>query len=241
MPEYKGVAVLCEVASGHLLSISTEGLGIGRKLADDLGQELSAVLIGSGVGDMAKEVITSGADKVYIVDDPLLKDYQTDSYVAVMQKVVEKAQPQILILGQNDIGRDLAPRLAFRLETTVTMDCVDLAIDSGSKRLLRTKPVYGGNALAVFTGDTDPQIVTIRTKAMTPLQPDNSRQGETIDVEAGIDASVMRTKILERIEEEVAGIKLEDAEVVVAGGRGMGSAEQGEVKLGVEIAYPPTS
>jgi len=225
MPEYKGVAVFCEVTSGKLLSISAEGLGVGRKLADDLGQELSAVLVGSGIGDMAKEAITYGADKVYVVDEPLLKDYQTDSYVAAMQKVIEQATPQVLILGQNDIGRDLAPRLAFRLETTVTMDCVELAIDAGSKRLLRTKPVYGGNALAVYTGDTDPQIVTIRTKAMTPLEPDISRQGEIIKIEAEIDASVMRTKILERIEEEVAGIKLEDAEVVVAGGRGIGNPE----------------
>lgn len=225
MPEYEGVAVFCEIVSGNLLSISTEGLGIGRKLADDLGQKLSAVLIGSGIGDKAKEAIAYGADKTYVVDDPILKDYQTDSYVAAMQKVMEQVAPQVLIMGQNDIGRDLAPRLAFRLETTVTMDCVELAIDAGSKRLLRTKPVYGGNALAVFTGDTHPQIVTIRTKAMTPLEPDTSRQGEIINVDAGIDASIVRTKIIERVEEEVTGIKLEDAEVVVAGGRGIGNPE----------------
>ena len=225
MPEYKGVAVFCEAVSGNLLAISTEGLGIGRKLADDLGDELAAVLVGSNIGDLAKEAISYGADKVYVVDSPILKDYQTDSYLAAVQKVMEQSSPQILIFGQNDIGRDLAPRLAFRLETTVTMDCVELAIDSGSKRLLRTKPVYGGNALAVFSGDTNPQVVTIRTKAMTPLEPDTSRQGEIINVDAGIDDSVIRTKILDRIEEEVAGIKLEDAEVIVAGGRGIGNPE----------------
>ena len=225
MPEYKGVAVFCEAVSGNLLAISTEGLGIGRKLADDLGDELAAVLVGSNIGNLAKEAISYGADKVYVVDSPILKDYQTDSYLAAVQKVMEQSPPQILIFGQNDIGRDLAPRLAFRLETTVTMDCVELAIDSGSKRLLRTKPVYGGNALAVFSGDTNPQVVTIRTKAMTPLEPDTSRQGEIINVDAGIDDSVIRTKILDRIEEEVAGIKLEDAEVIVAGGRGIGNPE----------------
>lgn len=225
MPEYKGVAVFCEAVSGNFLAISTEGLGIGRKLADDLGDELAAVLVGSNIGDLAKEAISYGADKVYVVDSPILKDYQTDSYLAAVQKVMEQSSPQILIFGQNDIGRDLAPRLAFRLETTVTMDCVELAIDSGSKRLLRTKPVYGGNALAVFSGDTNPQVVTIRTKAMTPLEPDTSRQGEIINVDAGIDDSVIRTKILDRIEEEVAGIKLEDAEVIVAGGRGIGNPE----------------
>ena len=205
MPEYKGVAVFCEAVSGKLLAISTEGLGIGRKLADDLGEELGAVLVGSNVSDLAKEAISYGADKVYVVDSPILKDYQTDSYLAAMQKVMEQASPQVVIFGQNDIGRDLAPRLAFRLETTVTMDCVELAIDSGSKRLLRTKPVYGGNALAVYSGDTNPQIVTIRTKAMTPLEPDASRQGEIVNIDAGIDDSVIRTKILDRIEEEVAG------------------------------------
>jgi electron transfer flavoprotein alpha subunit len=225
MPEYKGVAVFCEAVSGKLLAISTEGLGIGRKLADDLGEELAAVLVGSNVSDLAKEAISYGADKVYVVDSPILKDYQTDSYLAAMQKVMEQASPQVVIFGQNDIGRDLAPRLAFRLETTVTMDCVELAIDSGSKRLLRTKPVYGGNALAVYSGDTNPQIVTIRTKAMTPLEPDASRQGEIVNIDAGIDDSVIRTKILDRIEEEVAGIKLEDAEVIVAGGRGIGNPE----------------
>jgi len=113
MADYKGVAVYAEAVEGKLAPIATEGLGIGRKLADDLGQELSAVLVGTGVGGLAQEAIAFGADKVYVVDDPLLKDYQTDSYVAVMDKVVQQAMPQIIIMGQNDVGRDLAPRLAF--------------------------------------------------------------------------------------------------------------------------------
>ena len=225
MAEYKGVAVYCEVAGGKLASIATEGLGIGRKLADNLGQALSAVLVGSGVSGLAQEAIAFGADKVYVVDDPLLKDYQTDSYVAVMEKVVKQAMPQILIMGQTDIGRDLAPKLAFKLGTTVTMDCIELAIDPQSKRLLQTKPVYGGNAQAVFTSDTDPQMVTIRTKAMAPLKPDASRKGEVINIDAGLEASAIRTKVLNKVVEEVAGIKLQDATVVVAGGRGIGSAE----------------
>jgi len=225
MAEYKGVMVYCEVTEGKLASIAAEGLGIGRKLADDLGQELSAVVVGSGVSGLAQEAIASGADKVYVVDDALLKDYQTDSCAAVMEKVVEQAMPQILIVGQTSIGRDLAPRLSFKLGTTVTMDCVELAIDPGSKRLLQTKPVYGGNAQAVFTSDTNPQIVTIRTKAMTPLEPNASRQGEVINIDAGLEASAIRTKVLDKVVEEVEGIKLEDAEVVVSGGRGIGSAE----------------
>ena len=225
MAEYKGVMVYCEVAEGKLASIATEGLGCGRKLADDLGQELCAVLAGSGVSSLAQEAIACGADKVCVVDDPLLKDYQTDSYVAVVEKVVKQVMPQVLILGQTTVGRDLAPRLAFRLETTATMDCIELAIDPDSKRLLQTKPVYGGNAQAIFTSETDPQVATIRTKAMTPLEPSSSRKGEIIDIDAGLEPSAIRTKVLDKVVEEVEGIKLEDAEAVVVGGRGVGNAE----------------
>jgi electron transfer flavoprotein alpha subunit len=225
MAEYHGVSVYCEVKGDRLLSISQEGLGIGRKLADDLGQELSAVLIGSDISAPAQQAVACGADKVYVAGAPLLKDYQTDSYLAVMKNVVDRITPQVLIFGQTDVGRDLAPRLAFRLGTTVSMDCVELAIDPGSKRLLQTKPVYGGNALAVFTGDIDPQIVTIRTKAMPAAEPDASRRGEIINVTDIPDASVVRTKIVDRIIEEVAGVKLEDAGIVVAGGRGLGSMD----------------
>ncbi len=225
MAEYKGVMVYCEAAKGKLASIATEGLGCGRKLADNLGQPLYAVLAGSGAGNLAQEAITFGADKVYVIDDELLKDYQTDSYVSVMEKVVKQVMPQIIILGQTTIGRDLAPRLAFRLGTTTTMDCIELAIDPGSKRLLETKPVYGGNAQALFTSEAFPQIATIRTKAMSPLEPNPSRQGEVIKIDAGLAPAAIRTRVLNKVVEEVAGIKLEDARVVVAGGRGIGSAE----------------
>ena len=225
MAEYKGVMIYGEVAEGKLATITTELLGCGRKLADDLGQELSAVLVGSDVNNLSQEAIAFGADKVYAVDDPLLKDYQTDSYVSVMEKVAEQAMPQILLLGQTAIGRDLAPSLAFRLETAVSMDCVELAIDSESKLLLQTKPVYGGNAQAVFTSESFPQIATVRIKAMSPLERDASRQGEVVTIDAGIDPSTMRAKVVDKVSEEIEGIKLEDAQVVVAGGRGIGGAE----------------
>ncbi len=225
MAESKGVMVHCEVSEGKLMAIAAELLGGGRKLAQDLGAELGAVLIGSEVTGLAQEAIAFGADKVYVVDDQLLKDYQTDSYVSVMEKVMKQAMPEIVILGQTAIGRDLAPRLAFRLGTTANLGCLELAIDLESKRLLQTKPVYGGNAQAVFTCETDPQIATVRPKAMSPLEKDASRQGEVIAVDAGLDPSAIRTRVLERVKEEVEGIRLEDAEAVVAGGRGIGSAE----------------
>jgi len=225
MAEYQGVMIFCDVTEGRLAAITTETLGGGRKLADDLGQGLSAILVGSGVSSLAQEVIAFGADKVYVIDDPLLQDYQTDSYVLVMEKAVKQVMPQILIMGQTAIGRDLAPRLAFRLGTAASLDCQELAIDAASKRLLQTKPVYGGNAQAIFTFDTNPQIVTVRSKSMVPLEQDNSRQGEVITIDAGLDPSAIRTIVVEKVKEEVEGVKLEDAAVVVSGGRGIGGAE----------------
>ncbi len=225
MAENKGVLIFCETKEGKLAAIATELLGCGRKLADDLGQELAAVLVGSGLAELAKEAIAYGADKVYVVDDPQLKDYQTDSYLSVMEKVIGQAAPQILLMGQTSLGRDLAPRLAFRFNTAASLGCLELAIDPQSKRLLQTKPVYGGNAQAVFTTDSFPQIATVRAKAMTPLEPDPSRKGEVVKIDAALDPSAIRTRVLEKVAEKVEGIKLEDAEVVVCGGRGIGNAE----------------
>jgi electron transfer flavoprotein alpha subunit len=225
MAENKGVLVFCETKEGKLAAIATELLGCGRKLADDLGQELSAALLGSGVAELAKEAIACGADKVYVVDDAQLKDYQTDAYLSVMEKVIGQAAPQILLMGQTSVGRDLAPALAFRLKTAASLGCLELAIDPSSKKLLQTKPVYGGNALAVFTTESFPQIATVRAKTMTPLEPDPSRKGEVVKVEAGLDPSAIRAKVLEKVPEKVEGIKLEDADIVVCGGRGIGSAE----------------
>jgi electron transfer flavoprotein alpha subunit len=225
MSDNKGVAVYCELKDNKILPIAAEGLGIGRKLADSLGQELSAIITGRVIGSLAQQAISAGTDKVYVVDDAQLKDYQPDTYLSVLEKVVKRIQPQILILGQTDSGRELAPRLAFRLGTVATLDCVDLAIDSASKRLLQTKPVYGGNAQAVFMTEADPQIVSIRTKAFSALAPDSSRKGEVVNIPAGLDASVVKAKITNRIVEEVAGLKVEDASIVVSGGRGIGGAD----------------
>lgn len=228
MSEYKGVMVYGEVIEGKLSALTTELLGCGRGLADELGEELSAVLIGEGISGVAGEAFAFGADKVYTIDDPALKNYQTDTNLQVMEKAVKEAMPRIILLGQSDSGRSLAPSLAFRLKTAAAMDCVALSIDPDSKRLLATKPVYGGNAQATFAYDTDPQVATVRARVMSPLARDDSRKGDVIAVDAAIDQSTIKTRVLERIKEEVAGIKLEDARVVVSGGRGIGGA--GEFK-----------
>ena len=220
------VWIFAEQRHGTLNKVSFELLNRGKKLTEKLNSTLSSILLGYCIKkEDIDELILRGADKVYVVDDPLLQDYQTDSYVTVMEKTVKEAMPQILILGQTNVGRDLAPRLAFRLGTTATMDCIELAIDPESKRLLQTKPVYGGNARAIFSSDTNPQIATIRAKAMSPLEPDASRKGEIISLDAGLEPSAIRTKVLEKVPEEVTGIKLEDAKVVVGGGRGIGGPE----------------
>ncbi len=225
MSDNKGVVVYCELKEGKIMPIAAEGLGIGRKLADSLGQELAAIILGSGVGSLAQQAIALGADRVYAVDDAQLKEYQPDVYISILENAAKQIKPLIMIMGQTDAGREIAPRLAFRLGTVAILDCVDLDIDSELKRLLQTKPVYGGNAQAVFVTEADPQIVTIRTKAMEAPEPDASRKGEVVNIKAEIDTATVKTKIVQSVAEEVAGMKIEDASIVVSGGRGIGSTE----------------
>ena len=225
MADNKGVMIFVEATAGKLDPISKELLGAGRKLANDLKEELSALVAGSGAAHIAAEAITYGADKVYVVDDPLLKDYRTDAYVAVVEKVAKQANPRILLMGQTTIGRDLAPRAAFRLSTAVTLDCIALEIDASTKQLLQTKPVYGGNARAIYTMETLPQMATVRAKAMSALAPDSTRKGEVVTIAAGLDPATIKTTVLQKVVQEVEGIKLEDASIIVAGGRGIGGPE----------------
>jgi electron transfer flavoprotein alpha subunit len=225
MADHKGVLVCGEVIEGKLAGVTAEMLGGGRKLADKLGEGLAVVLLGSGVKGLAAEAIACGADKVYVVDDAVLKDYQTDAYVMAMMSVVNQVAPRVLLMGQTSMGRDLAPRLAFRLQTAVSMDCIELDIDEQSKALIQTRPVYGGNARAVFTTESLPQMATVRAKAMSPLQRDDSRKGEVIDVPSGVDESKIRAKFVQKVKEEVTGVKLEEAPAVIAGGRGLGGPD----------------
>jgi len=225
MAENKGMLVIGELAGGKLAAITTELLGCGRKLADELKEDVSCLLVGDAVGAAAKEAIAFGADKVYVAEDVALKDYQADSYIQVAEKLVKDIAPRTVLMGQTSMGRDLAPRLAFRLGTSLTTDCLDLSMDPVTKMLTQTRPVYGGTAQAVFVSELTPQMVTVRTKAMSPLERDDARKGETIPVKVDVDASRVRTQILETVKEEAAGMKLEDAPVIVCGGRGMGGPQ----------------
>lgn len=225
MAESKGIMVYGEIVEGSLSSITTELLGCGRQLADESKEDLLCILIADQLGEAPQKAVAFGADKVYTVQDPLLKEYQTDSYVTVMEKAVKDISPRILLMGQTSVGRDLAPRLAFRLGVSVAMDCLELKIDPETKLLQQTRPVYGGNARAVFSSDSFPQMATVRQKAMSPLEPDESRKGEIAPIEIALDPAAIRTKVIETVKEEVEGIKLEDAEAVVSGGRGIGDPE----------------
>jgi electron transfer flavoprotein alpha subunit len=169
MAEHKGILVFGELTDGKLAAITTELLGCGRKLADELKETLSCLLASDAVGGASKEAIAFGADKAYAVEHPALKEYQADSYMQVADKLVKDISPRVILIGQTSMGRDLAPRLAFRLGTSVTTDCLDLRIDPGTKLLIQTRPAYGGNAQAVFTGESMPQMVKLSRKRRPAL------------------------------------------------------------------------
>jgi electron transfer flavoprotein alpha subunit len=225
MADNKGILVVGEVAEGKLLPITAELLGAGRRLADELKESLNCILISDKVGDAAKAAVAAGADKVFVTEDAQLKDYQNDSYMKVMDKAVAEVAPRIVLMGQTSQGRDLAPRLAFRLGVAAVVDCLELAIDGATKAMNCTRPVYGGNAKAIFTSEGLPQMATLRVKAGTPLAPDAARKGEIAAFAVTLDPAKIRAKVLETVKEEVTGVKIEDAAAVIAGGRGMGGPE----------------
>ena len=230
MDDYAGVLVYGEIGEGKISAATLELLGIGRKLADALGEHLSIVFIDSGADNYSREAIAYGAEQVYLIEDAPSDHYEGASYAAIMERLCrDTIRPAILLLGQTLSCRDLAPRLAFKLKTGLVMDCLWLGIEPESKRLLARRPVAGGNVHATYRVKAGwPQIATVRLKAMEPLQKDDSRQGEALHISAGIDASAVRAKVLQRVKEETTGPKLETAEIIISGGRGIGSQEEFE-------------
>ncbi|MEE9198379.1 MAG: electron transfer flavoprotein subunit alpha/FixB family protein [Dehalococcoidia bacterium] len=226
MAESKGVMVFGEVADGGITGTTAELLGKGRELAQALGEEVIGVVFAGQAGNAAQEMIAHGADKVYVAEDPSLGEYDTDIYTTALAKLCNEVTPNIVLMGHTVVGRDLAPRLAFRLETGLGTDCAELSIDPDSKLMVQTRPVYGGNAQAtVVVESARPQMATVRPKAMTPLERDDSRTGEVTSWQAGVDQSMAKTKVVDRVKAQLEGMKLEEAPVIVAGGRGIGSAE----------------
>ena len=227
MADHKGLFVYGEVSEGKLAPVTLELLGIGRRLADARGEECSVVLIDRNAAACGQDAIAYGADRVYVIQDAPTEDYEAASFTAIMQKLcTETVKPAIVLLGQTLTGRDLAPRLAFRLKAGLVTDCVGLDLDSETKNLIARKPVSGGNVLGTYCLREDgPQIATIRRRAMEPLEGDESRQGEIVDVAAGVDASAVKSRRIERVLEESEGPSIENAEIVVAGGRGIDTTE----------------
>jgi electron transfer flavoprotein alpha subunit len=187
-------------------------------------------LMGGKARSLGQETIAYGAENVYIAEDSLLDDYNSDAYTQVAADLCRKVLPSIVLLGHTDVGYDLAPRLNGRLGGGLAMDCLALAIDPATKLMGSTRPVFGGNAHAtVVSKSARPQMATLRLKIVPPAERDDARQGQVIPVEGKIDPSALKVKVVERIKEEVEGVKLEDAEVVVSGGRGIGSAQNWEM------------
>lgn len=230
MDTHKGVLVFGEITEGKLAPITIELLGAGRKLANELGEDLSALLMGSKSGGLGQEAIAYGADNVYVMEDPLLDQYNSDAYTHVVAELCRKALPSIMLLGYTDIGCDLSPRLNGRLGGGLAMDCMAVSIDPATKLLVSTRPVFGGNAHATMVSKTArPQMATVRPKTLLPAERNDSRKGKVIPVEGKVDPSTIKVRVVERIKEEVEGIKIEDAEIVVSGGRGIGSAKNWEM------------
>jgi electron transfer flavoprotein alpha subunit len=230
MDDHKGILVCGELAEGRLAPVTLELLGAGRKLANGVGQELSILLMGSQADSLSQEAIDYGADRVYVAGDGLLDQYNSDVHTQVVADLCRNVSPSIVLLGHTDVGCDLAPRLNGRLGGGLAMDCLALEIDPGTKLLVSTRPVFGGNAHAqVVSKSARPQMATIRAKTVPPAERQDARQGEVIRVESKVDPLTVRVRVVDRIREEEEGVKLEDAEVVVSGGRGIGGAENFEM------------
>ena len=221
-----GTLVLGELAEGRLQSITGELLAAGRRLSETLDNEVAAALLGSDLNGLAGDVISQGADKVYLVEDPLLAESQIEAHLTAFEQLCRQLKPSVVLVGKTPIGRDLGPRLAFRLGVGMAQDCVNVTVDSGSGRLIATRPVYGGNALATVTfPNTDPQVVTVRAKVFESLGPDSSRTGEVITIQPELDPTVVKCRLVETVKRESTGVRLEDATVVIGGGRGLGGPD----------------
>ena len=225
MAEAKGVLVIGQTSAGALDSTAAELLAAGGTVAKGLGEELSIALLGDSVDGPAQQSIAHGAERVYAVTSPLLSDYHPDLYLVALNSLCRELNPRVVLLSRTNEGRELAPRLAFRLGVGLAQDCLEVSVDESSKTLLANRPVYGGNAIAVVSCEQTPQVAAIRPKAYEPTEVDHSRQGQVVSFPVDLDASLAKTRVVETVWEESEGVKLEDARVVVSGGRGLGGPE----------------
>ena len=227
---YKGIWVFVEMERGQVHQVSWELLGEGRKLADILNVELGAVILGGSSGELAaaaRSAFTYGADVAYIVADPILADYRNEPYTKAMTDLVNRYQPEILLLGATTLGRDLAGSVATTLLTGLTADCTELAIDPDNRGLLATRPTFGGSLLCTIqTLNYRPQMATIRPRVMAMPEAVSERSGRIISENLQMQEDDIIAKVLEFIPDEAQEqAQLAYADIIVAGGRGMGKAE----------------
>ena len=231
MSDARNVWVFIEVVRGKIKGVSLELLGQGRKMADDLGEKLVAIIPGNEIEDFAKMAIHYGADEAIVVDQKELKDYSTDGYTKAMCTLIKKYNPAVLLIGATNNGRDLGPRVSSRMQTGLTADCTELGVDSETRLVKWTRPAFGGNLMAtILCPDHRPQIGTVRPGVFKKPEEDTGRKGEIIHETVEFGPDEIRTRIVEVITEAGgADVNLEDAELIVSGGRGVGGPEGFEV------------
>jgi electron transfer flavoprotein alpha subunit/NAD-dependent dihydropyrimidine dehydrogenase PreA subunit len=223
---WSGVLVYCEYREGELAPVSTELLGIGRKLADKRCVNLSAVLMGYQTGDTAEKLIGFGADVVHRVDHKALELFTDENYCAVLTKVITEHQPEIVLAGATAIGRSFIPGVATTLNAGLTADCTQLEIREEDGALLQTRPAFGGNIMATIVCESSrPQMSTVRPKVMKALDFDQTREGEIVDVTPDPDLFGNRVKVLETVSGMAADVNIQEADILISGGRGLESAK----------------
>lgn len=227
LQDYKNLWVFIEIADGKAKSVGLELLNPGKTLAAKKNEKLVAVVIGDSVEKIAQKAIAYGADEAILVEGPEYKNYNTDGYVNVMHQLVNKYKPSTLLIGATNNGRDMGPRLAARIKTGLTADCTGLDIDEESGNMAWTRPAFGGNLMAtILCPETRPQIGTVRPGVFKKLEEDAGRTGKIIREEIRTREEDITTKLLEVIKQAAGeGANLEDAEIIVSGGRGLGKPE----------------
>jgi electron transfer flavoprotein alpha subunit len=224
--EYKGVMVFVQQVDKIISGVSYELIGEAKRLADELDTEVTAVLLGANIKDISKKLGEYGADKVIVVDDPVLETYMTDPYTEALTQVVLAIKPDIVLFGATAIGRDLAPRVSARTETGLTADCTKLEIDPETKNLKMTRPAFGGNIMAtILCPDHRPQMATVRPGVMKKIEGHESKiVDSTLFPVANLEENIT-IKILEIIKKTRTKMDIQDAKILVSGGRGMGGPE----------------
>ena len=217
------VFVVVELAEGRPIDLCYEVLGVARRFADAMGGSVHACVLGSGLDGIGDDLIAHGSDRAYVVDAPGFAGYQADAWLPDLVAILGTVKPAAVIMGHTPQGADLAPRLAFRLGTTVATACNRVSFEAGKLRV--TRPCYGGKAEEVVRFLTDPAVFTLKSKCFEPLPAQERRDGEVVRVDSVLDPGSIRTQLRAVRRDAAEGARLETANVVVAGGGGMKSPQ----------------